>query len=1301
MDFFTLLIFFSFTVFIMLGLYLIRTGYKSLLIQIFFLLSLSFAIWAFSYSFVIHYNAASKDQLLFWYNFSSVGWITFPALFISFSLVLAKHVRLLKKPWMLALIIVPPIIFIYKEFTGYLLIESFKSSQFGTIEIHKKDIWYFLYTAYYFIYVITGFVLIYIWGKNSKVKANKLQSSVIVKYGIFTLLASASTNTVLPSMGIEFPAIAPAWILIWFIALIYAIRNYDFLSISSKLVSEEIFDRVNDLIFFLNPEGEIIKLNEKAKTTLTLPKNYEKLHLASLFKENEKVNDVIKNIIRKEPYTFSVELELSKEYTDKIIPVSVYFAVIFNKTGDNSGILVMAQDITQTKKLQVEIDERKLSENFLEEAKQLYKDIIDDLPEGIFESDKEGRLIFVNKQTLRYFQYTRKDMDVGLYLADLIAPSERALFFSELQKSVEVGEQDVIECNAITKSGKKFPILYYSKPVYLAGKHVGYRGFFIDYTERKQQENLLQEMVELSNMISSFSSKLINTRTEELYFHLLKGLSHFKRQLHFELVDVYRINTLSNNFVKIISDRESEIIFPKADQNEIKASEAPEFVKLLWQKKQLYISDIEENNEKNNNDAAVEFMHAYGLHSMLMLPMIFDNQLYGFICFGSDRKTKISSQAIDMLKILGESVAGTIQRKEVVDALKESETNYRELAETLPEAILEIDPQGNILYANNQTLKYWGYTPEECEKDGLNIIEMLAREDRNRAIDDLKKKLSGVEFGYVEYKGIKKDHSFFPFLMYMNPIFKDEKAKGFRGIAIDITEQKRNADQLQKAKISAEASNQAKSIFLANMSHEIRTPLNAIIGFSKLLENEDLPKKTRGYIKTILSSSKTLLSLINDVLDLSKIEAGRMELKYRPLRLEDVCEEMRKIFSFKTDEKNLDFLIEIDNNLPHEVYLDETRIRQILLNLISNGIKFTDAGYIKMEIQHKANQKFNDLIDLIISVEDTGIGIPEGQQGTVFEAFQQIKGQNIKKYGGTGLGLSITRKLVELMGGYISVQSNFEKGSRFNIFIPNVLVVKEKNREKITADLIDMAYPIQGSSLLLVGLKEKNHSFFKEFIDYHELHSDQCVMLLKDIEKKLKSNFQFAIFDFSDYNIIDQEKIKIFSQLKALKSIPTVLLLSNHVDFAFDDLRKAYIDAIIKTPIDSSELRQLIYKYKTVITDKIIDHQVNEHERQTKEITEYLKTLDEGKRKRITNTLQYDLMDNYNEISKTLRINHIKSFAESLKKFGKKEKISNIEKLGADLLKEAEKFNIAKIKKILTYFPKIVDDMIKYKNFEK
>ncbi|MCP4693464.1 MAG: response regulator, partial [Desulfobacterales bacterium] len=325
----------------------------------------------------------------------------------------------------------------------------------------------------------------------------------------------------------------------------------------------------------------------------------------------------------------------------------------------------------------------------------------------------------------------------------------------------------------------------------------------------------------------------------------------------------------------------------------------------------------------------------------------------------------------------------------------------------------------------------------------------------------------------------------------------------------EIHERIRTEEALKKAKKEADAANRAKSEFLANMSHEIRTPLNAVTGFSELLSSLVTDIKHKSYVDAIKTAGKSLLTLINDILDLSKIEAEMMEIQYEPVSMEILFGEIEKIFKMKIHGKKLNFIIEIDKDLPPALMLDETRLRQILFNLVGNAVKFTGKGYIKLAARKRRKTSPRGRVDIVIRVEDTGMGIPEEERSHIFESFKQQQGQSAGKFGGTGLGLAISKKLVEIMNGRITVESAVGEGSVFRVAFRDVETTSSEasaNEEK-EFSIEDIFF--EKAKILVVDDVESNRDLIRELLSSVNLdvltaeNGQEAVLLAREYQPDL------------------------------------------------------------------------------------------------------------------------------------------------------------------------------------------------------
>ena len=384
------------------------------------------------------------------------------------------------------------------------------------------------------------------------------------------------------------------------------------------------------------------------------------------------------------------------------------------------------------------------------------------------------------------------------------------------------------------------------------------------------------------------------------------------------------------------------------------------------------------------------------------------------------------------LRMLG-TIIDVTERKQAEVALRNSEQRYRALFSGAGEGIFIMSSQGVLIEINDSFARMHGYRVEEMV--GMNIKALITRESSASALERMRRILAGESLKF-EAEHIHRDGHVFPLEVTISLICVEGETL-IQCLHHDISERKRSEEATLKAKIAAESANRAKSEFLANMSHEIRTPMNGIMGMSHLLRYTELTEEQSEYLDDITLSSQSLMSLINDILDLTKIEAGKIELEHHNFSLRASINEVIRTQISLIRSKGLAIRTDIPEEVPDNLVGDQLRLKQILLNVLGNAIKFTERGGIVISASASTPDGDNALLELV--VKDTGIGIDPEAIGRIFEPFSQADSSTTRIYGGTGLGLSICTRLTELLGGRIWAESREGEGSAFHVLIPFIV----------------------------------------------------------------------------------------------------------------------------------------------------------------------------------------------------------------------------------------------------------------------
>jgi PAS domain S-box-containing protein len=377
--------------------------------------------------------------------------------------------------------------------------------------------------------------------------------------------------------------------------------------------------------------------------------------------------------------------------------------------------------------------------------------------------------------------------------------------------------------------------------------------------------------------------------------------------------------------------------------------------------------------------------------------------------------------------------ANITERKQMERALGNTLRVMQALLETLPLPVIIRDAERRITLVNAAWEQMIGVTRRDVVGKRLHEVgNRVAPQGHAETDDELFRTHRPLRYETVVFS---RDGTAYDVIVAKTPLLaEDGTITGIASVVTDISEQKRIAALLERARLSAENAVQAKSRFLANMSHELRTPLNGVVGMASLLENTALDSKQRRFVRTLRTSAEALITLINDVLDLSKAEAGKLDISCAPFELRREIEQVVGLFTGRACDRGIEIAAHIGRDVPAVMHGDAIRLRQVLGNLVNNAVKFTEAGAVLVAVT--VAPATADTLLLEFSVTDTGVGVAAAEQQRIFDAFEQADGSVTRKFGGTGLGLAISRQLVELMHGHMALASEPGRGSRFSFVIP-------------------------------------------------------------------------------------------------------------------------------------------------------------------------------------------------------------------------------------------------------------------------
>lgn len=774
--------------------------------------------------------------------------------------------------------------------------------------------------------------------------------------------------------------------------------------------------------------------------------------------------------------------------------------------------------------LELKIQERTKE---LEASEMRYRQIVETANDIIYRADEHGYFTYANPQAEKLLGYTNEEV-IGKHFMELIPEDYRAIVNDFYKKNRDNQQTNTyLEFPVTTKSGNIKWLGQNVQMILRDGKVAEAAAVARDITKRRAAEDALQTtQLRLTTLISNLQSGIL---VEDENRHIVLTNERFCKKFGIQAPPESLVGMDCSQ-----SAEQSKHLFYDSENFVERINE-------LLAKREPCIDEV-----LNMADGCI-LLRDY-------IPIAVEGRYLGHLWQYRDVTTERRAE----------------------EQLRRSEEKYRGIIENMELGLLEVDNLGRIVRAYHHFCEMTGYVEEEIQ--GLKADEVFLPKEflpvmKRQAVDRMKGKA-----GIYEVQMFKKDGSRMWVMISGAPIYNKWGAVvGTIGIHYDVTKQKQLQQELFEARLRAESAQEAEKQFLANMSHEIRTPLNAIIGMTHLLYDTKPNSEQQNYLEVLKSSSVILQSLINDLLDISKIKAGKMEVHPKEFDLTGLVRTIQKTFQLKLENKPVEVGAEIDHHLNTVFIGDDLMLNQILLNLLGNAEKFTPEGKIGMRVTQK--DRSNNEVTIQFEVYDTGIGIPQDKIDLIFQSFRQVDGDIKRRFGGTGLGLSIVKNLVELQGGTLRVDSQEGVGTIFTF----ILTYKDTGLMPIKSVALPKAFDSFCSSdckVLVVEDNSMNRRYLGSLLDKWGIQFDVAVNGKEGFEMAQHETYSLIFMDIQ-MPIMDgyEAAIAIRSTLNPNQETPILALTASAMLSRKDKAFQVGMNGYVSKPFTPEQLLETLTQF--------------------------------------------------------------------------------------------------------------------------